>query len=134
MQVTNKLQTFIRESENRKMKDSKKLERYFSRNRGVVKSNESVYWKNNWQQIGEKITDSRVLEKISISLSKIYESFIALIEELIGSLKSDRVKIVMILWKIDWMCANAISMWEQTTLVKDHQVVIKITKSQLEGV
>lgn len=48
-------------------------------------------------KFGEKITDSRVLEKISISLSKKYESFIALIEELIGSLKSDRVKIVMIL-------------------------------------
>ncbi|TXG54509.1 hypothetical protein EZV62_019765 [Acer yangbiense] len=85
-----KLQTFRREFENLKMKESESVKEYFSRVIGVV---------NHMRTLGEDVTDQKVVEKILISLPEKYEHIVAaieeskdltalLVEQLMGSLES----------------------------------------------
>ncbi|KAK0582068.1 hypothetical protein LWI29_021146 [Acer saccharum] len=67
-----KLQTFRREFENLKMKESESVKEYFSRVIGVV---------NHMRTLGEDVTDQKVVEKILISLPEKYEHIVAAIEE-----------------------------------------------------
>ncbi|TXG67366.1 hypothetical protein EZV62_008641 [Acer yangbiense] len=67
-----KLQTFRREFENLKMKESESVKEYFSRVIGVV---------NHMRTLGEDVTNQKVVEKILISLPEKYEHIVAAIEE-----------------------------------------------------
>nr|XP_011459732.1 PREDICTED: uncharacterized protein LOC105350068 [Fragaria vesca subsp. vesca] len=85
-----KLQTMRRELENLKMKDSEIIKDYYSRLKGVV---------NQLRAYGENISETRVVEKILISLTEKYDPVVTAIEnssdisqlsvtELIGSLEA----------------------------------------------
>ena len=85
-----KLQTMRRELENLKMKDSEIIKDYYSRLKGVV---------NQLRAYGENISETRVVEKILITLTEKYDLVVTAIEnssdisklsvtELIGSLEA----------------------------------------------
>ncbi|KAK2977872.1 hypothetical protein RJ640_020216 [Escallonia rubra] len=69
---TIKLQTFRREFENLRMKDSESLQDYFSRLMELV---------NQMKINGEQIADKRIVEKILISLPEKFDPIVAVIEE-----------------------------------------------------
>lgn len=91
-----KLQTLRREYENLKMKDSEKMNDYFSRVMEIV---------NQIRIYGDSISDEKIVQKVLISLPSKYDASIAAIEEskdlstlslveLMGSLESHEQRLL----------------------------------------
>ncbi|XP_051115214.1 uncharacterized protein LOC127240534 [Andrographis paniculata] len=66
------LQTLRRELENSKMKESEGVQNYYTRLMSIT---------NQMRSLGEEIRDSRVVEKILVSLPPSYDSMVIVVEE-----------------------------------------------------